>query len=54
MNFNLELTGAEVNIIVGALAKQPYEAVAQLIEKVISLVNKQNEQNKLEVNKEGN
>jgi hypothetical protein len=42
-NFNLEFTGAEINIVLSALSKQPYDQVAQLIEKVLADVRKQSE-----------
>jgi hypothetical protein len=43
MNFKLDFTGNEVNIVLSALSKQPYDQVAQLIEKVIAEVRKQSE-----------
>lgn len=43
MNFKLEFTGNEVNIILASLAKQPYDQVAQLIEKILADVRKQSE-----------
>ena len=34
MGIKLELTIAETNVILGALAKQPYEVVAALVNKI--------------------
>lgn len=46
MNFNLEFTTSELNIILASLSKMPYDQVAQLIEKLVAEVNKQAELNK--------
>ena len=43
MNFKLDFTGAEINIVLSALSKQPYDQVAQLIEKLLADVRKQSE-----------
>jgi hypothetical protein len=51
MNFKLDLTSNEVNVILASLSKMPYDQVAQLIEKLVAEVNKQAEANK---NKEAN
>lgn len=48
MNFKLDLTGNELNIILASLSKMPYDQVAQLIEKLVAEVNKQAELNKKE------
>lgn len=41
MNFKIDFTGNEINIVLNALSKQPYDQVAQLIEKVVADVRKQ-------------
>jgi hypothetical protein len=41
MNFKLELTENEVNVILASLSKQPYDQVAQIINKLVSDVNSQ-------------
>jgi hypothetical protein len=51
MNFKLDLTGSEINVILASLSKMPYDQVAQLIEKLVAEVNKQAEAHK---NKEAN
>ena len=43
MNFKLDFTGAEINILLSALSKQPYDQVAQLIERLLVDVRKQSE-----------
>jgi hypothetical protein len=48
MNFKLEFTSNEVNILLASLSKMPYDQVAQLIEKLIADVKKQAETNKKE------
>jgi hypothetical protein len=45
MNFKLEFTSNEVNILLASLSKMPYDQVAQLIEKLIADVKKQAETN---------
>ena len=46
MNFKLDFTANEVNIILTSLSKQAYDQVAQLIEKILADVKKQSEENK--------
>lgn len=41
MNFKLELTENEINIILASLSKQPYDQVAQIIEKLVADVRSQ-------------
>jgi hypothetical protein len=41
MNFKLDFTNAEINIMLSALSKQPYDQVAALIEKILADVKKQ-------------
>jgi hypothetical protein len=45
MNFNLDFTSNEINIVLSALSKMPYDQVAQLIEKLVANVNKQAQAN---------
>lgn len=42
MTYKLELTEAEVNLIATALAKQPYELVATMMQKLGQQVEAQN------------
>ena len=46
MNFKLEFTSNEINIVLASLSKMPYDQVAQLIEKLVAEVNKQAETTK--------
>jgi hypothetical protein len=48
MNFKLEFTSTEINVVLASLSKMPYDQVAQLIEKLVAEVNKQAEINKKE------
>jgi len=41
MNFKLELTENEINIILASLSKQPYDQVAQIIDKLVADVRTQ-------------
>lgn len=41
MNFKLELTENEINIILASLSKQPYDQVAQIIDKLVADVRSQ-------------
>ena len=41
MDFKLDFTNAEINIMLSALSKQPYDQVAALIEKILAEVKKQ-------------
>jgi len=41
MNFNLKLTENEVNLIIGALSKMPFDAVHQLIPNIVSQIKEQ-------------
>ena len=46
MNFKLEFTSNEINIVLAALSKMPYDQVSQLIDKLVAEVNKQAETTK--------
>ena len=46
MNFKFDFTGNEVNIILASLSKQPYDQVAQVIEKILAEIKKQSEETK--------
>lgn len=46
MNFKLEFTTTEINLVLASLSKMPYDQVAQLIEKLVAEVNKQAETTK--------
>ena len=48
MNFKLDLTANEINIVLASLSKMPYDQVAQLIEKLLAEVKTQAEANKKE------
>jgi len=45
MNFKLEFTSNEINVVLASLSKMPYDQVAQLIEKILADVKKQAETN---------